>query len=173
MAGSALIIAGAGLAAMDAGASAVPGAWIGALLFVAAACIFSVYMILNRLWGVTALQLLLSISVVNAFIYMPIWYFFLPSNLANTDPRQIALQGAYQMLPNLVGLNLLALAVQNVGAPATAAIMSAVPSLGAILGLVILGEALGAPAWAGILVLSLGILLTALRPRTARSGIAK
>ena len=55
----------------------------------------------------------------------------------------------------------------------TAAIMSAVPSLGAILGLVILGEALGAPAWAGILVLSLGILLTALRPRTARSGIAK
>ena len=173
IAGAALIIGGASLAAIDASASAVPGAWIGALLFVTAACVFSVYLILNRLWGVTALQLLLSISVVNAFIYMPIWYFFLPSNLANTDPRQIALQGAYQMLPNLIGFNLVALAVQNVGAPATAAIMSAVPSLGAILGLVILGEALGAPTWAGILVLSLGILLTALRPRTARSGIAR
>ena len=67
IAGAALIIGGASLAAIDASASAVPGAWIGALLFVTAACVFSVYLILNRLWGVTALQLLLSISVVNAY----------------------------------------------------------------------------------------------------------
>jgi len=39
--------------------------------------------------------------------------------------------------------------------------------LGAILGLVFLGETLGALTWAGILILSLGILLTTLRPRTA------
>ena len=53
-----------------------------------------------------------------------------------------------------------------------AAVLSGVPALGAILGLVLLGETLGAATWGGILVLSLGILLTALRPRKA-SGLPK
>ena len=165
--GAALIIAGAVLAAMDAINGSVSGAWIGALLFLVAASWFSVYLILNRLWQVTPLQVLLVISVLSGLIYVPIWYFFLPSNLAEAPASQILLQGTYQLLPNLVGLNLLTLAVRNVGASVSAAIMSAVPSLGAILGLVLLGETLGAMTWAGIVVLSLGILMTALRPRAA------
>lgn len=166
--GAALIIAGAVLAATDAINGSVPGAWIGALLFLTAASWFSVYLILNRVWQVTPLQVLLVISVLSGLIYVPIWYFFLPSNLAEAPPSQILLQGTYQLLPNLVGLNLLTVAVRNVGASVSAAIMSAVPSLGAILGLVLLGETLGAMTWVGIVVLSLGILLTALRPRAAR-----
>ena len=71
-------------------------------------------------------------------------------------------------MPNLVGLNLLAFAVRNLGASATAAVMSAVPSLGAILGLLILGETLGPMTWVGIGILSLGILLTAVRPRSSK-----
>lgn len=164
--GAALIIVGAILAAIDASESSTSGASIGAVLFLTAAFSFSVYLILNRLWQVTTLQLLLSLSVVSGFIYVPMWYLFLPSNLTETAASQILLQGVYQMLPNLVGLNLLALAVRNVGAPLTAAIMSAVPSLGAILGLVLLDETLGTMTWVGIFVLSLGILLTAIRPRT-------
>jgi drug/metabolite transporter (DMT)-like permease len=176
VAGATLIIAGAVLAAIDARQASASGAWIGALLFLFAAFMFSVYMILNRRWQVTALQVLLSLSVVSGFLYVPIWYLFLPSALAETATSQILLQGVYQLLPNLVGLNLLALAVRNVGAPVAAAIMSAVPSLGAILGLVLLGEALGATTWVGIVVLSMGILLTAIRPRTwarlpAASGV--
>jgi drug/metabolite transporter (DMT)-like permease len=167
IAGAALVIAGASLAAVDAGTSSASGAWIGAVLFLIAALSFSVYLVLNRVWQLTAPQILFSLSVVSGLIYVPIYLLFLPSNLAQTAPSQILLQGAYQMLPNLVGLNLLALAVRNVGAPATAAIMSAVPSLGAILGLVLLGETLGTLTWVGIGVLSLGILLTAIRPRRA------
>jgi drug/metabolite transporter (DMT)-like permease len=165
--GATLIVAGAILAAVDASESAASGAWIGAVLFLMAALSFSIYLMLNRLWQLTAPQILLCLSVVSGILYVPIWYLFLPSNLAEAPASQILLQGTYQMLPNLVGFNLLALAVRNVGAPVTAALMSAVPSLGAVLGLVFLGERLGAVTWAGILVLSLGILLTALRPRTA------
>jgi drug/metabolite transporter (DMT)-like permease len=165
--GAALIIAGAILAAVQPGESSASGAWIGAALFLIAALSFSVYLMLNRMWQLTAPQILLSLSVVSGFIYVPIWYLFLPSNLAEAAPSQILLQGTYQMLPNLVGFNLLALAVRNVGAPVTAALMSAVPSLGAILGLVFLGETLGTMTWIGILILSLGILLTAIRPRPA------
>ena len=169
VAGAALIIAGAGLAAIEAGTSPTSGAWIGALLFLVAALMFGVYLLLNRLWQVTAPQVLLTISVISGIIYVPIWYLFLPSNLAETAPSQILLQAGFQILPNLVGLNLLALAVRNIGPPATAAILSAVPGLGAILGLVLLGETLGAATWVGILILSAGILLTAIRPRRSRS----
>ena len=165
--GAALIITGALLAAFEAITSAASGAWIGALLFLVAAAWFSVYLVLNRLWRVRPLQVLLVLSVLSGLIYVPIWFFFLPSNLAEAPTSQILLQGTYQMLPNLVGLNLLTLAVRHVGASASAAIMSAVPSLGAILGWVLLNEALGPMTWAGIVVLSLGILLTTLRPRTA------
>lgn len=163
--GSALIIVGAVLAAIDASASAASGAWIGILLFLLAATGFSIYLILNRLWQVTIPQLLLSLSVISGLIYVPIWALFLPSALGESATTQILLQAGYQILPNLVGLNLLAFAVRNVGASATAAVMSAVPSLGAILGLLILGETLGPLTWVGIVILSLGILLTAVRPR--------
>jgi drug/metabolite transporter (DMT)-like permease len=165
LAGAALIIAGASLAAMDSGGSAGSSAWAGALLFIGAALMFSTYMVLNRMWQVTAPQVLFGISVVTAIYYLPIWYLFLPSNLAGAETSQIVLQSVFQMLPNLVGFNLLAIAVRNVGASPTAAILSGVPGLGAILGLIILGETLGTATWAGIVVLSLGILLTALRPR--------
>ena len=169
LAGAALIIAGASLAAMDARSSAASGAWIGALLFLAGALMFSTYMVLNRVWQVTAPQVLFAISVVTAIYYLPVWYLFLPTNLAGTETSQILLQAIFQMLPNLIGFNLLAIAVRNVGASPTAAILSAVPGLGAILGLIILGEELGVVTWVGIVVLSLGILLTALRPRKSRS----
>jgi drug/metabolite transporter (DMT)-like permease len=168
--GAALIIAGAGLAAWDAGAEPASGAWVGALLFLVAAASFSLYMVLNRLWQVTMPQVLFSLSVVSGALYVPIWYLFLPSNLAHTAMSQILLQGGYQILPNLVGLNLVAFAVRSVGASPTAAIMSAVPSLGAILGLLILGERLGGLTWSGVAVLSLGILLTAVRPRRRGQG---
>jgi drug/metabolite transporter (DMT)-like permease len=153
---------------MEAIQAAASGAWIGALLFLFAACWFSVYLILNRLWRVTPLQVLLVLSVLSGLIYVPIWVLLFPSNLAGAPTSQIVLQGAYQMLPNLVGLNLLTLAVRHAGPSASAAVMSAVPSVGAILGLVILGEKLGPLTWAGIVVLSLGILLTAVRPRAAK-----
>jgi drug/metabolite transporter (DMT)-like permease len=138
---------------------------MGVLLFILAALMFSIYLIFSRLWQVTVPQLLLILSVISGLIYIPVWALFLPSALAETEPSVIVLQGFYQILPNLVGMNLLALAVRHVGASLTAAIMSAVPSLGAILGVLILGESLGAAAWLGIAILSLGILLTALQPR--------
>jgi drug/metabolite transporter (DMT)-like permease len=169
-AGTALILFGAVLAAIDSGNTGASQAWIGALLFLLAGFMFSVYLILNRLWQVTTLQVLLSLSVLSGLIYVPIWFLFLPSAMAETAPGHILLQAAYQgLLPNLIGLNLLAYAVRNVGASATAAIMSAVPGLGAILAMLLLGEMLGTATWLGILMLSLGIILTAIRPRNHKN----
>jgi drug/metabolite transporter (DMT)-like permease len=166
--GTVLIIIGALMAALDASEAAASEAWIGDLLFLTAGLSFSGYLIINRLWNVTIPLVLLSLSVVSGFIYIPIWYIFLPSALVEAAHSQILLQAAYQgLLPNLVGLGLISIAVRHAGASATAAIISAVPGLGAILGLVLLGEILGPMTWVGIFIVTIGILLTAIRRRTS------
>lgn len=165
IAGAALIILGTILAAIDARESAAATAWIGDILFLAAAVCFSIYMILNRIWNVRPPLVLLSIAVVSALGYLPIWYLLLPTNLAAAPMSQIVLQAAYQgLLPNLIGMNLLTVAVRHIGPSPSSAVMSIVPSTGAILGVLILGEHLGPLAWVGIIVITCGILLTALRP---------
>lgn len=165
--GAVLIIIGALMAAVEASVAAVYEAWIGDLLFLTAGLSFSVYLILNRLWNVTIPLVLLSLSVVSGFLYIPIWYIFLPSALVETTHSQILLQAAYQgLLPNLVGLGLISIAVRRAGASATAAIMSAVPGLGAVLGIVLLGEILGPMTWMGICIVTLGILLITIRRHT-------
>ena len=166
--GTVLIIIGALMAAIEASEAAASEAWIGDLLFLTAGLSFSGYLIINRLWNVTIPLVLLSLSVVSGFIYIPVWYLFLPSALVEAAHSQILLQAAYQgLLPNLVGLGLISIAVRHAGASATAAIISAVPGLGAILGLILLGEVLGPMTWLGIFIVTIGILLTAIRRRTS------
>jgi drug/metabolite transporter (DMT)-like permease len=165
--GTVLIIIGALMAAIEASEAAASEAWIGDLLFLTAGLSFSGYLIINRLWNVTIPLVLLSLSVVSGFIYIPVWYIFLPSAMVEAAHSQILLQAAYQgLLPNLVGLGLISIAVRHAGASATAAVISAVPGLGAILGLVLLGEILGPMTWVGIFIVTIGILLTTIRRRT-------
>jgi drug/metabolite transporter (DMT)-like permease len=162
--GVALVFTGAALAAIAPGDSRVASAWVGDILFLGAALFFSAYLTLNQVWKVTIPLVFLSLSVVNSLVYMPIWFFLLPSGLSEAATDQILLQAGYQgLLPNLVGLSLLTFAVRHVGPSITAALMSAVPALGALLSLMILGERLNLLAWFGIIVLTAGILLTALR----------
>jgi len=169
LAGVALVIVGASLAAFAPREATASKAWIGDLLFLTAALIFSAYLTLNRVWRVTIPQVLLSLSVVNAVVYLPIWFFLLPKGIAEAEPAQLWLQIGYQgLLPNLVGLSLLTFAVRHIGPSVTAAFMSAVPGLGALLSLLILGEFLDKYAWLGIFVLTIGILLTTMNPQRQR-----
>ncbi|MGD9538282.1 MAG: DMT family transporter [Alphaproteobacteria bacterium] len=163
MAGAGLIIVGACMVAADSGSLGAAGAWQGDLLFLGSALSFAAYMVLYRRWPVTVPQLLMCVPLINGLIYVPIWAAFLPSRMAEASHGQLLLQGFYQgVVPNLIGLMLVAIAIRNVGPPATAAFMSAVPGLGAILGWVILSEPLGLFGWLGIAVLTPGVLLTAL-----------
>ncbi len=167
LAGTVLIIIAAAMAAADAGQTSAPGAWRGDLLFLLAGLCFAGYMVLNRLWNLTVMQVLMSVPVVNGLVYVPIWALFLPSTLASAPREQILLQALYQgLLPNLVGLLLVSVAVRHAGASLTAAFMTAVPALGALLGIVFLGEVPGWLGWTSLVVLTPGIILTAVwKPR--------
>lgn len=142
--------------------------WPGDVMFIIAAVMFCLYMRVSRLWSIKPLQVVFCSSVVNAVFYVPIWYFFLPSGIAETESSAFWLQFFFQgFVPNFVGLIMIALAARHIGPVATSTAMSVVPATGAIFGLVFLGEKIGVISWVGIAILTLGILLMSLRRRAA------
>jgi len=166
--GSVLIIAGAGMAAFSATSGANPDAWIGDLAFFITGAFFAIFLILQRQWRADIPQILLAAAVVGAIVYLPIWALALPSTLAQSDPNQIALQAVFQgLFPNLLGLILLSHAVRRVGSTVVAAFLSAVPAVASVMGLIFLGENPGLLAWAGLPILTTGILLATVWQRRA------
>jgi len=164
--GAALIIAGAGMAAISASGGANPSAWIGDIAFFISGAFFAIFLILQRQWRANIPQILLAAAVVGAVVYLPIWALFLPTNLAQADPNQIALQAIFQgLFPNLLGLILLSHAVRRVGSTVVAAFLSAVPAVGSAMGLIFLREDPGLLAWVGLPILTSGILLATIWQR--------
>lgn len=160
--GVVLIIVGALLAVADAAELSLVDAWIGDGLFFISAIFFSGYLIAARVWHVSTTQVLFCSSIVNAALFVPIWYLFLPSGFGEASQSQFLIQMLYQgLIPGLIGLLLVAYATRNIGPSATAAFMAAVPALGSVLGVVLLDEMLGGLGWMSVLVLTPGILLVA------------
>lgn len=162
MVGVVAIIVGASLAVADASNLSLSDSWIGDLMFVIAAIFFSTYLVISRLWQVKTLQILMCSSVINAFIFIPIWFLLLPSGIAQATESQLLIQTLYQgLIPNLLGLLLVATAVRHVGPAATAAFMAAVPGLGTILSFIFLGEEPGMLGWLSLAILTPGIVMVA------------
>jgi drug/metabolite transporter (DMT)-like permease len=160
--GVVMIVVGAALTVADAAQLSLSESWKGDLMFFTGAIFFSGYLIISRRWAISTTQILLCSSVINAIIYVPIWFFFLPSGISEAPQSQLLLQGFYQgLIPNLVGLLLVAYAVCHVGSAATAAFMAAVPAMGTILSLIFLGEVPGWLGWLSLAVLTPGIVLVA------------
>ncbi len=156
------IIVGASLAAAGASQLSLTDSWIGDLMFVIAAIFFSTYLVIGRLWQIKTLQILMCSSVINAIIFVPAWYLFLPSGIAEASESQLLIQILYQgLIPNLLGLLLVATAVRHVGPAATAAFMASVPGLGTILSLIFLGEEPGMLGWLSLMILTPGIVMVA------------
>jgi len=169
--GTVLIIIGASCAAFGSVGFDFATTWPGDLLFILAGLFFAVYMTINRLWHLSMTQIWLCGSILNAILFIPVWWLFLPSGIAETPPDQLLLQMGYQgIVPNIIGLVLISVAVRNIGPSTTAAMMSGVPAFSAVLGFVFLGEAL---SWLGIvslLILTPGIIIASLpaKPEPSR-----
>lgn len=162
--GAALILVSSVVLAWDTSATSVKGAWIGDLMFVAGAVFFSFYVILSERWQLGAMQIIFCGTVVNAALYLPIWFFWLPSGLATAPMGPLLLQAVYQgFVPNLIGLLFVAHASRTIGNGNTSSILAAVPGGGALLGLLILGEPLNLLSILALVVLTIGLLLSVQR----------
>ena len=164
MFGAATILFGACLAVYDGLELNFSNTWIGDIFFIIGAIFFSIYVVLSRLWNVTMTQLLFCGSVINAIIYLPIYLIFLPKGLAEAPNEILLLQMIYQgFVPNLIGIFFITYASQKIGSASISAILSSVPPIGSVLGLLILGELLGLYGWLSLLMITPGILLIVLK----------
>ena len=168
-AGAALIIVSSAVLGFGASGFMLAQSWIGDLCFIFGGLCFAVFVTLSRLWNIKTLDIFFCGSVVNAVIYVPVWYFFLPSGFATTEISLVVLQSIYQgLLPNLVGLVFIAHASKTAGADVTAAFMAIVPGFGALLGVILLSEQMPLTSWGAIVGLTAGLLLMALKLPQAR-----
>ena len=169
LAGAALIIVSSAVLGFGASGFMLAQSWIGDLCFIFGGLCFAVFVTISRLWNIKTLDIFFCGSVVNAVIYVPVWYFFLPSGFATTEISLVVLQSIYQgLLPNLVGLVFIAHASKTAGADVTAAFMAIVPGFGALLGVILLSEQMPLTSWGAIVGLTAGLLLMALKLPQAR-----
>jgi drug/metabolite transporter (DMT)-like permease len=134
--------------------------WIGDFLFLSAIALLAVFMVANRVWSVLPGQVIFSATIVSAVVYIPIWLFWLDSNLTFAPRSEILLQGAYQgLVPSVLGISCLNIAVRHIGPRATSVFLSCVPVVAALTAIPILNELPGLPAWIGMITVTLGILL--------------
>ena len=144
--------------------------WKGDVCFLIGAAFFAVYVTLSRLWGIRTIDILLCGALLNGLIYLPIWALFLPSGLGQAEPFTLTVPIIYQgLVPNLLGLILIAHASKTVGTDATSALVASVPALGAVLGVWLLEEHLSVMGWFAVTALTLGLFMITLSPRQASS----
>jgi len=161
IAGVALIVVGVAATSWDALTYGVPGQWRGHLLFLGAAACNSGFLTAVRGWRIGARESLIAVLGLNALVYLPLWWFFLPSNILVAPWQEIALQAVFHGLiaAFLAGM-LIAYAARTLGSTRQAAIMSGAPALGLLLAIPILDEI---PSWisgAGVAIVTGGILVT-------------
>jgi drug/metabolite transporter (DMT)-like permease len=162
--GAVLILVSAVILAWDASVSSGEDAWIGDLLFLIGALFFSTYIVLSERWQLGAMQIIFCGTIVNAALYLPVWFFWLPSGLAEAPIGSLLMQAVYQgFVPNLVGLLFIAHASQTIGNGNTSFILAAVPGGGAILGKLILGESLNMLSIIALVILTSGLMMSVRR----------
>lgn len=161
VAGMVVILIGCALIGLDRASVGVgPDAWIGHLMFMAAALFVAINVIATKAWQLTAMQAMVSIPTVNLLWFGPLYLASLPSALTESPWPEILLQGAYQGLgPSLLGVLCFTTAIRSIGTASSAAVMAMVPGMAALLAIPVLGEWPSALAWTGIILATGGILL--------------
>ncbi|MDD9728012.1 DMT family transporter [Roseovarius sp. SK2] len=155
-----IVTVGAVLVAVTGLRSTGEGAALGIVFFLTAAAIQSIYIFGVRRWRLTPRQALVTINIPNALVFLPLWYFFMPSGLAQAETGTILFQAAYQGLgPGLLAMVCFALAANHLGPTHTAGFSAAVPASAALLAIPVLSEIPGPLEWTGIALVTIGLLM--------------
>jgi drug/metabolite transporter (DMT)-like permease len=134
----------------------------GDLLFLCGSSLWAVFTLLLRRYPVPPLTATVVTTLGSAVVLLPVWWFLLPSTLAQAPAGEIALQAAYQgILVVFVAMMLYTLAVRQLGAQTVALLMAVVPGLAAVAAVPVLGESLSLLTLAGLGAVTAGAALGA------------
>jgi drug/metabolite transporter (DMT)-like permease len=167
LAGFAVIAFGVALVAGKALMIRGDQAWIGDLLFLAAAAMWAVYTVTFQKSGLTPWQATAAVSTASAILVLPIWALSGgPERIAAAAWTDALTQAAAQgLLAGVAGQWTFALAVKHLGSTRAALSGALVPALAALGGWIVLGEQPDGPTLAGAATIAFGILVAGSRPR--------
>jgi drug/metabolite transporter (DMT)-like permease len=135
---------------------------LGDLLFLSGSAIWAVFTLLLRRYPVPPLTAAVSTTLGSAILYLPVWWFFLPSTISHAPVAEIAIQAGYQgILVVFVAMLLYTYAVRSLGAQTVTLLMAIVPGLAAVAAVPVLGEPLSMFTLAGLTSVTMGALLAA------------
>ncbi len=142
------------------GRGARPGAWRGDLLFLVSGVAWAAYTIIARRWGSTPWQAVVAVGLWCGVLYLPLWWWWLPSTLGQAPAIEIAYQAVFQgFAATVVALMLFIRALALLGPARLTTITALVPGLAAVLAVPLLGEPLGWLDVAGLALVSLAVAL--------------
>jgi len=128
--------------------------------FLAASAVLSVYFLGVRQWQVGPREALALVSLPNAVIFLPVWFFFLPSTIHDAPWSTIWLQAAFQGLgPGFLAVILFSISARILGPMPSAGLAAAVPASATLLAIPVLGEIPAAIEWIGIAIVTAGLVL--------------
>lgn len=135
---------------------------VGDALFLGGSSAWAVFTLLLRRYPMQPLVATVATTLGSAVAYLPLWWLFLPSTLAQAPVAEIAMQAVYQgVLVVFVAMLLYTFAVRQIGAQRVALMMAVVPGLSALAAVPVLGEPLSLLSLAGLAAVTAGAVLGA------------
>ncbi|MEM7544870.1 MAG: DMT family transporter [Pseudomonadota bacterium] len=160
----AIIIAGGALVGWRGLNAGGPDVVQGLILFLTASALLSIYIFGIGKWQVSPWQALAVINIPNMVLFLPLWYFALPSGMGEAAVGDVLFQAAFQGLgPGFLAVILFTTAALHLGSTATAGFSAAVPAGAAILAIPVLAEVPTPLEWAGIALVTAGLIILVLR----------
>lgn len=166
--GLGIIVLGIGIFSRDALAMAPsrPDAWIGDLLFVLIAFLWSIFGLLARRWGASSLEITAA-SCILAVPLLVIVALALPIHMARTPFAELLLQALYQgVLVGVVALYLYARSVATLGAAKATLFLPLVPVATATASALLLAETPSPTELVGMAIVVTGMLVAFRSPST-------
>ena len=161
-----VIVAGGVLLGLHGMSAASDDVMTGIAMFLCASAILSFYIFGVGHWKVSARGALALVNIPNAIIFLPIWWFALPSGMDQVDPMIIVAHGLFQGIgPGFLAVILFAMTAYHLGPTLTSGFSAVVPATAALLAIPVLGEIPVMLEWAGIVTVSAGLALLVLMRR--------
>ncbi len=155
-----VILAGVALIGWQAQPSSGDRAWIGDVMFATGGLFWAVYTVGGRYWQVESLHATALVAVLSMIVYLPLYLIFAESRILEAPVSEVLFQGVYQgVLTSIVALLFFTRAVSILGAGRGAMFGALIPGLTVILSFPVLGEI---PTWqelAGVVAVSVGMVV--------------
>ncbi len=137
------------------------GVWLGDLIFAACGLLWGCYTLAFKHCEISALHGAALVSVVSMVGYLPVYWFFGLGNMAAASPMEIVTQGLFQgVAVAVVALLCFNQAIAILGVSRGSLFGALVPGVALLLAIPVLGELPGSIEWAGLLLVTLGMVLS-------------